>query len=307
MIITQNEKMLALLDVVKKIGCADVPVMIVGETGTGKELLAEYVCETSLRAGKKFVKMNCAAIPENLIESELFGHVRGAFTGANAAKTGSFEFAHHGTIFLDEIGDLPQKAQASLLRITQDGEFKKVGGNDVTKVDVRIVCATNKDLFSNGFRRDLYYRLAMIVLEVPPLRNRGEDVLLLARHFCGEYCEKIGVEPKEIAGPALKKLESHSWPGNVRELQNVIFQAVLVSGPEITAQNIMVGGANPFIRPAINATNFDLQENEIALISRAMVESGGVQKLAAPLLGISPRALSYKVRLYKLEKWMRDV
>jgi transcriptional regulator with PAS, ATPase and Fis domain len=297
--------MLNLSRIVQKIKNSDVPVLIQGETGTGKELLAEEIFSTSKRAKGKFVKINCAAIPENLIESELFGHTRGAFTGANQAKTGLFEYANNGTMFLDEIGDLNNIAQTKLLRVTQDGSFRKVGGNDETVTNVRLICATNKDLTSVGFRRDLYYRLAVVVLSIPPLRERPDDIELLVNYFAPKYAEKLQVEYRGITPDAMQKLIKYDWPGNVRELENMIYQAVLISDGQITGENIsLVAPASAFIsrQIALNEGDLDIMENEKRLMAIAMHRTGGMQKDAAALLGISPRVMSYKLILYGMRQ-----
>src|ERR1700729_3205962 len=208
-------------------------VMILGETGTGKELIARAVHNLSGRRGRPFVKLNCAAIPLGLLESELFGHERGAFTGAVARKVGRFEAADQGTLFLDEIGDIPLELQAKLLRVLQEGEFERLGSNQTQRVHVRLVAATNGDLLKlvseKRFRSDLYYRLNVFPIPVPPLRNRAEDIPLLVRHFVGKYAERMQKRIDEIPVEAMDALSGHTWPGNIRELQNFIERSVILT------------------------------------------------------------------------------
>ena len=213
-------------------------VLIFGENGTGKELVARNIHQMSRRRTAPFVEVNCAAIPEELIESELFGHVRGAFTGAVADRRGKFELAHGGTIFLDEIGDMSRSLQAKLLRFLEDGSFSRVGGNDELKVNVRLLAATNRDIIQaireNQFREDLYHRLNVVQFRPPALRERGQDVCLLAEHFLKHFCGSLGKPVMTLAKPAAAKLLAHHWPGNVRELRNVLERAVILApGPQV--------------------------------------------------------------------------
>jgi DNA-binding NtrC family response regulator len=206
-------------------------VLILGESGTGKELTARAIHQHSSRAEKPFVAVNCSAIPVDLVESELFGHVRGAFTGATATREGLFESADQGTVFLDEVGDLPPLAQVKLLRVLQEGEVKRVGSNDTRHVDVRVLAATNVDLksktASGAFREDLFYRLNVICIELPPLRKRRDDIPLLAYHFLRKYARRAGRDVRKVSDEAMRVLRSHDWPGNVRELENAIEHAVV--------------------------------------------------------------------------------
>ena len=218
-------------------------VLITGENGTGKELVARQIHARSRRADAPFVEVNCAAIPEELIESELFGHEKGAFTGAVAQKVGKFELAHGGTIFLDEVGDMSLMTQAKVLRILQEQRFSRVGGTETLDVDVRVIAATNKDLeveIEQGrFREDLYYRLNVIPFRVPPLRERAVDVPMLAREFMAEFCAEAGVKAKKITARAMRALQAHSWPGNVRELRNLMERLVIMTpGPSIDLQDL---------------------------------------------------------------------
>ena len=229
-------------------------VLVLGESGTGKELVARAIHQRSPRADKPIVTVNCAAIPKELVESELFGHVRGAFTGANAARAGLFESAHGSTIFLDEVGDLPLPAQVKLLRTLQEGEIKRVGSDETRIVDVRVVAATNVDLpgklESGAFRRDLFYRLNVIAIRLPALRERGDDTLLLTHHFMQKLARRMGREPKTISVDALHALRSHPWPGNVRELEHAIEHAVVLS-----QGNVIEASDLPFARPTHEASS----------------------------------------------------
>jgi DNA-binding NtrC family response regulator len=232
-----------LQDVIRRAAPSEGRVLVTGENGTGKELVARALHEGSRRKGGPFVKMNCAAVPAELIESELFGHERGAFTGAVAARRGRFEQADGGTLFLDEVGDMTASMQAKVLRVLQEGELERVGGTQTLKVDVRVVAATNKDLTAEvkagRFREDLFYRLAVVPIPVPPLRDRREDVPALAERFLAEACERNGRRPMRLAREALLALQAHEWPGNVRELRNVVERlAILSDGPEIGAAEV---------------------------------------------------------------------
>jgi formate hydrogenlyase transcriptional activator len=232
-VVGESPAILGVLASVRKVAKTDSTVLVTGETGTGKELIVRAIHDLSRRKDKLLVKVNCAALPAGVIESELFGHERGAFTGALMRKTGRFELAHRGTLFLDEIGDLPLELQAKLLRVLQDGEFERVGGTQTLKVDVRLIAATNRDLeravAEERFRADLYYRLNVFPIAIPPLRKRSQDVPRLARHFAMLYASKMGKKVGPLGADVLDRLAAYSWPGNVRELQNVIERAVIVS------------------------------------------------------------------------------
>ena len=244
---------------IAQVASADVTVLLLGETGTGKELVARALHEQSRRKHRPFVAVNCAAMPEHLVESELFGHEKGAFTGAVSRKPGKFELADGGTLFLDEIGDLPLSAQSKLLRVLQDGRFERVGGISQVGVDVRIVAATNHDLAlrvaEKQFRDDLFYRLSVFPIRVPPLRERTGDVALLARHFGARCAERLRRRISGIEESALARLEQYGWPGNVRELQNVIERAVLLaSGRAIAADDLRLEAALvPSVHAAVEA------------------------------------------------------
>jgi DNA-binding NtrC family response regulator len=235
--------MQALLALVRRAGPSEGRVLLTGENGTGKELVARALHESSRRRERPFVKVNCAAVPAELIESELFGHEKGAFTGALAARKGRFEVADQGTLFLDEVGDMPPAMQAKVLRVLQEGEFERVGGRETLRCDVRVVAATNKDLpaevAAGRFREDLYYRLAVVPVHVPPLRERKEDVPELCQAFLAEACQRNGRRPMRFAREAFLVLQGYDWPGNVRELKNLVERlAILHDGPEIAAEDV---------------------------------------------------------------------
>jgi DNA-binding NtrC family response regulator len=279
-------------------------VLLLGETGTGKELVAGLIHAASPRADGPYVKVNCAALPETLLESELFGHERGAFTSADRTRVGRFEQADGGTLFLDEVGDMSLATQAKLLRVLQDQEFQRLGGTRVLKTDVRIVAATNRDLAAaiadGSFREDLYFRLNVIAIELPPLRGRPGDVETLAWHFLGEFGRDVGRHREGFSAPALERLRSHAWPGNVRELRNVIERAVLLSdGAQIEAADLQLEvrpEAQEGWAPALPGGGLALAEIERAVVLEALERTGFVQKEAADLLRISRRKLNYKIQ-----------
>jgi two-component system, NtrC family, response regulator AtoC len=284
-------------------------VLIMGETGTGKELLARAIHDRSAQRLMPLIKLNCAAIPDTLLESELFGHVRGAFTGAASNKKGKFALADGGTIFLDEIGTMSPSLQAKLLRVLQEREFEPLGAERSQKVDVRVIAATNRDikrLVEDGrFLEDLFYRLNVIPLVLPPLRERREDVPVLVEHFLRKHAVRSGRKIDEIREEALARLNAYDWPGNVRELENTIERAVVLShGPVIEARDITMPGV---IGPApAGLPSQELRSNvewaERQSVQQALVRAGGVKKEAATLLGISQRALSYYLAKYRVEE-----
>ena len=258
-IITNNKKMLSMLDMVSSVAATDATVLVRGETGTGKELVAKAVHYKSLRADKQFVSINCAALPDSLLESELFGHVRGAFTGAVKDRKGHFEGADGGTLFLDEIGDISPSMQAKLLRVLQEMEFERVGSNKTIKIDVRIITATNRDLEEairqGNFREDLYFRLNVIPVNIPALRERKDDIILLANHFLEKFCEKHKKRGRVIPPELMTMLLGYDWPGNVRELENSLERAVIFSKDEnLEARNFtMFDGIS--VNPPTNSKN----------------------------------------------------
>lgn len=237
----QSPAMEPVYDLIDRVADVDVPVLIQGETGTGKELVARALHDTSARAKRTFMAVNCAAVPANLLESELFGHVRGAFTGAVADRKGQFVEADSGTLFLDEIGDMPLEMQAKLLRVLQEGEVRPVGGSKVVKVDVRVVAASHRDLgqmcADGAFREDLYFRLNVVKIELPPLRQRGSDIALLARSLAPGLAAEIGCPAPVFSDEAIRALEAWRWPGNVRELQNELRRAIALGGNPLQASD----------------------------------------------------------------------
>jgi two-component system NtrC family response regulator len=283
-------------------------VLISGETGTGKELVARAIHHRSAQRDMPLIKVNCAAIPETLLESELFGHVRGAFTGATATKKGKFALADGGTIFLDEIGTMSQALQSKLLRVLQEREFEPLGAERTETVDLRVIAATNRDLrqmVADGkFQEDLFYRLNVIPILIPPLRDRREDIPALVDFFVRKHSQRIGRRLDKIEDGVLASLQQYDWPGNVRELENAIERAVvLTTGPTITARAISMGGtvaAQPTAVPSLKLRqNIEWVERET--IRRALESAGGVKKDAAELMGISQRALSYYLAKYRLD------
>ena len=297
-------------ELVAQVADTKTNVLISGESGTGKELVARAVHEQSDRREQAFVAVNCGAIPGNLLESELFGHVKGAFTGAVQNKPGLFESADGGTLFLDEIGELPAALQVKLLRVIQDKSVRRVGGNTDRSVDVRIVAATNRDLAAEveggRFRDDLYYRLNVIQVVLPPLRDRMEDVPLLLRHFLEKYAAEFGKPVQAVADAALERILAHDFPGNVRELENTVERAVaLTRGSRIEVEHLPPAVLRGRTRPGDprlpqSGVNLDEMVNEFerGLLREALQRSGGVKKKAAQILGISFR--SFRYRLEKL-------
>jgi two-component system nitrogen regulation response regulator NtrX len=284
-------------------------VLITGENGTGKELVARQIHLQSRRVAEPFVEVNCAAIPEDLIESELFGHEKGAFTGAIARKLGKFELAHRGTLFLDEIADMSLKTQAKVLRVLQESKFERVGGTEPIEVDVRVIAATNKDLekeiAAGGFREDLYYRLAVIPFHVPSLRDRSEDIPSLARAFVVEFCKEAGVETKVITARAMEILRGYSWPGNVRELRNLMERLVLMTpGTRIQPEDLPEGmsAAAPRDEGGRAATLDGARRAfEREFLVAKLREHGWNVSRTAEAVGLARESLSRKIRALKIE------
>jgi len=304
-IIAQSGRMQEVLKLINKVAGTNVTVLIVGESGTGKELVAEAIHHHSLRRDGPLIKLNCAAIPPGLLESELFGHEKGAFTGAVGKKVGKFELAHQGTIFLDEIGDMDPSSQAKVLRVIQEKTIERVGGTHIIHVDVRIIAATNKNLSQEvrekRFREDLYFRLNIFPIVLPPLRDRKEDIPLLAEHFLKKSRERTGVEVKGISPEAMDFLRKYEWPGNVRELENCIERAtILAEGGLITSAHLP-----PFLlyseaSPDLSPLDESLAKIERELIMEALQKSAGVQSRAAKILGISERSLWHRVKKHQI-------
>jgi len=289
-LLSRDPGMLKVCRSIEKIAPSSASVILLGESGTGKELLARALHQLSSRRSKRFVAINCAAIPDTLLESELFGYERGAFTGAVKQTQGKIELAHEGTFFLDEVGDLPMALQAKLLRFLQERVIERIGGHKEIPVDVRVVCATHrnlKDLIAAGqFREDLYYRLSEIVITIPPLRNRIGDAVLLAHHFKDGFSTKEGRSGLHFSPQALAMIEAHTWPGNVREMENCIKRAVIMAdGPQITAEDLGLGSSDAVEEP-INLRQIR-DEAEYGAVVKALARSDGNIAKAAELLGVS--------------------
>ncbi|MGH7264501.1 MAG: sigma-54 interaction domain-containing protein [Candidatus Rokuibacteriota bacterium] len=308
----RSPKMRDVWDIVRQAAGVDVTVLICGETGTGKDLVARGIHQLSSRRNQPFVKVNCAAVPRELLESELFGHERGAFTGAHQLKIGKFESANHGTVFLDEIGDLHQALQAKLLHVLQDGTFSRVGGKSAIKVDVRIVAATNQNLeravLSERFREDLYYRLNVIQITVPPLRERTEEIPALAEYFVQRYSRLLKRPRLSFSASAMDRLMQHRYPGNVRELENVVKRMIVLNDPLLTriplagATSDEGGSAGTETRRGlkeIGRTAARVAEREA--IEQALRQTNWNRVKAARILRISYRALLYKIKEARLD------
>jgi len=300
----------------QRIALTESTVLLLGESGTGKELFARAIHQLSPRAQKPFVALNCAAIPETLVENELFGHEKGAFTGANQRRSGKFEMAHGGAIFLDEIGEVPLEVQGKLLRVLEEKVIERLGGGASTSVDVRVIAATNRDLESaveNGeFRRDLYYRLAVFPIRIPPLRERGEDVVTLAEHFLERFRRDLKKPRLKFSPDALSALRAHSWPGNVRELQNAIERAAILHDAELRASdlnlsaNLKASAATADAQINWNAPLQDISSQAVKSVERAKIEATlreckWNKAAAAERLGISYKTLLTKIHSYGLD------
>jgi two-component system, NtrC family, response regulator HydG len=304
-----SEAMARVREQVKKVAATDATVLVLGESGTGKELVARALHEQGRRRDGPFVPVSCAALPETLLEAELFGHEKGAFTGAGRRKIGRFELADGGTLFLDEVGELPPAVQVKLLRVLQDQRFERVGGEETIEVDVRLVSATNRDLqaraAAGSFREDLYYRLAIVPLSIPPLRARPGDVALLAHHFLEKHAGRIGRRLVGFEPAALERLTRHAWPGNVRELENAVQQAMVFADGEL----VRIEDLPASLREAPAALPIPtgdrplpeiLDDLERRLVADAFARAHGVKAEAARLLGVKPSALYYKLEKYGL-------
>ncbi len=307
-IVGKNKKMLALFELVKDVAQTSSTVLIRGESGTGKELIAHAIHFNSERAKKPFVKVNCAVLAENLLESELFGHVKGAFTGAIKDKLGRFELAHGGTIFLDEIGDISPNMQLKLLRVIQEGEFERVGGTETIKVDVRIIAATNRNLeeaMQKGeFRQDLYYRLNVIPIEVPPLRERRDDIPLLVSHFLEKFNREFNKKIQAVDDEAMKFLQSYHWPGNIRELENLLERAVVLNKTGILTTRDFPPYVVQSQEPEIIEIDTNRSLNELVdayekqIILKALRENNFNKLRTAEKLGIHRSTFMSKLKKY---------
>jgi len=317
-----SSKIKEIIKISKKVAKSNVSVLITGESGTGKELIARLIHEFSDRSNKAFLPLNCSALPENLIESELFGYDKGAFTGANKNKDGIFIAANNGTVFLDEIGELPLSVQPKLLRVLQNQYVKKVGSNFETKVDVRIISATNrelrKDIDENKFRADLFYRLNVINIALPPLRERKEDIIPLTNFFIKKFTDKFGIKIKGITSELKNYLLKYNWPGNIRELENLIEKLItLETNDYLTTRYIGNDGINNDFEDKPVSDVVELTDNEIILpaeldkiveeiekkyIKAALEKTGGKKQDAAKLLGISFRSFRYRISKYNIDR-----
>ncbi|RLB89684.1 MAG: sigma-54-dependent Fis family transcriptional regulator [Deltaproteobacteria bacterium] len=311
-IITQNSGMLSLLTLASRVADSSASVLIQGESGTGKELFAKYLHEKSSRHSQPFVAINCAALPENLLESELFGHEKGAFTGAISQKKGKFELANHGTLFLDEITEMQFHLQAKLLRVIQERVVDRVGGIEPVEVDVRVIATTNRDakeaVENHSFREDLYYRLNTIPLVIPPLRDRISDLSLLCDFFIKKYCKIDGRDVKGMTRETISFLSGHSFAGNVRELENIIHRSVLLADSDyITPGDLMMEGVTAAMTPSTESgsepssetASGSLKEMEQKMIFKTLDQTEGNRTHAAKILGISVRTLRNKLNEYK--------
>jgi two-component system response regulator PilR (NtrC family) len=314
-IIGRSEAMLQVFKMIETVARTNSTIMLTGESGTGKGLVAQAVHFHSLRREKPFVAMNCGALPENLLESELFGHMRGSFTGADANKKGLLEVAERGTVFLDEIGEMSGVMQVKLLRVLQERRFRRVGGLEELQADIRVIAATNQDLakaiVEGRFREDLFYRINVIPIALPPLRERREDIPLLADFFLAKYNEQMGKTISGVSRQAMELLVAHDWPGNIRELENVLERAVALEAtptvlpdslPPTVRGEVTRAGTQPV--EGLPDGGFDLEahvkEIEMNYIAEALKRAGGVQVKAAELLGMSFRSFRYYVKKYNL-------
>ncbi len=321
-IVGHSTKMVQIYNLVRQVGPTRTNVLISGESGTGKELAARAIHQHSSRNGKPFVTINCSAIPENLMESELFGHVKGAFTGAVANKKGLFEIAHEGTVFLDEIGDLSPLIQVKLLRVIQEREFMRVGETQTINVDVRIISATNKNLeqevIQGRFREDLFYRLNVVHLHLPPLRERREDIPLLAQYFLEKYSKDLGKNVRSISSYVLDTLMNYTFPGNVRELENIIERSVALEGSNIILPESLLlsehkkeaipkGLPSVQLTPAGMDLEKELNQLEKEVLQQALQLSNGVIKKAAELLQLSFRSMRWKIQKHGLREFVQEI
>jgi two-component system response regulator AtoC len=314
-IVAQSEAMRKVFELIKKVAQHKSSVLITGESGTGKELVARAIHYNSDRKEKPLISVNCGAIPDNLLESELFGHVKGAFTDAIKSKRGLFEMAHEGTMFLDEVGELPQNLQVKLLRVLQDGEIRRVGDTQASYVDVGIIAATAKDLAAevknNRFREDLYYRLNVLPIHILPLRERKADIPPLVEYFIDVYNRKLGLQIKGVSQGAMERFLQYPWPGNVRELENIIERAmILAEGDTIAIEGLLMhvqGDEGSGSSSSALSIKKGAREMEIRLIKEALKQTKGNRLRAARMLEISHKALLYKLKDYNLEDYGKEV
>jgi len=305
-LISKNSRMQEIFDLIKKVARSDSAVLITGESGTGKELVARAIHSESSRRKGPFIVVNCAALTESLLESELFGHEKGSFTGAYTTKPGIFEFANHGTLFLDEIGEMSAHTQVDLLRVLEEKKFRRVGGKKLIEVDVRIISATNKDLRKmveeKRFREDLYYRLNVVPIHIPPLRERKEDIPLLADYFLEKYCLKNKKEIKEFSEEAMKVMMDYDWPGNIRELENVIERAVVITRDKIIKSRDLPDSLQKERKEKlVTPPNLPLWRVEKEHINRVLKENGWNIRRSAKILGIDRTTLYKKIEKYGLK------
>lgn len=314
-IVGKSKPMLKIFELIEKVAVTRAAVLITGETGTGKELIAKAIHYNSPRWDKPFISVNCSALTETLLESELFGHEKGSFTGAISTKKGRFEMAHGGSLFLDEVGETSPSLQVKLLRTLQEMEFERVGGTKTLKVDVRIIAASNRDLKEEvqkeNFREDLYYRLNVVHIKIPPLRDRPDDIPLLVSHFIDKFSKETGKSDITISPEAMKRIYNRKWPGNVRELEHIIERAII-----LCSGNVIQAGDLPEETPEAGETGSDLgklitlptslpqslEAIEAKLIERALIQANYVHTHAADLLGIPRQLLEYKITKYNLAR-----
>ncbi len=302
-VITRNKEVIHLLDLVNKYAVTDAPVVIMGETGTGKEVFADLFHRLSRRSAKPFIKINCAAIPDTLLESELFGYEKGAFTGAMDQKKGKLELANQGTVFLDEIGDMSLNTQAKILRVLEEKQFMRVGGLKNIQIDCRIIAATNKNLKNmiekKEFREDLFYRLSVITLELPPLRERREDIIPLAQYFIKVFSDMYGKNIKNISDAVVEGMLRHDWPGNIRELRNFVERAVIFTDSD----TLEIDNCATLYSKRVDFENKQVNPRRLSreVIREALLQSDWNKIKAAQLLGISRTTLYNKIEEYSIE------
>jgi len=304
-----NSAMLEISHLIRRIASTDVIVLIQGESGTGKEIVARAIHERSRRSAAPFIAVNCAGLPENLLESELFGHVRGAFTGAISDRKGRFQLAHKGTLFLDEIADLSPKGQGDLLRVLEDGIFRRVGSQKVERVDARIIAATNKSLevesMNGGFREDLFYRLNIVTIHLPPLRERVEDIPQLVKSFAEHFCAKHRRQKKTFCAEVINFFQTLPWPGNVRQLRNIVEQLIVTVPQKVISMKELPAPLVHVTRPEMTFSirpGMSLKQVESELIRQTLLSVASNRTEAAKRLGISRRTLHYKINRYNLNK-----